>query len=317
MAGANRDNRSQYHPSPVPSHSSHGTYQKQQMNYNAHEGGGSSAVRYSRMKTDLRADDPDAELKMEANRVWRESIENQIQEKKRKELMEKQREELEESMRYAKFVRQREELEAANMSHLKPTAKPMPPIYLGPVPDIEDTQKAYFVTKEQMKEQSKIPRFSKPRFVPQEAQKVENTEVSPTKSISLPAIAATKNSNPRLEAVRGLVEKPKNTKSIPDKKYEETLLGVIPGSNPHRPHNYRIPPKNKITSDPAILPAIKSDPPPPPRSEVKKEKEMPIIPAPRRQLEEFAETPIKSKFQPVKDPRNGTKPHQVYLQSIN
>ena len=330
LAGANRD-RVVLHASPVPSHGSQVTNPRHQTHHPQQQQDINS-IRYTRVKTDLRDDDPDADLKMQANRQWKESIERQIEEKRKRDMMEKQRDELEESMRFAKAMREQQAYASTNMPTLKPTLKEPPPVDLGPVPDIQYTQKAYSITKDQMREHTRIPRFRKELFHPSPHPKVQEQPIATT--TLLPKIATTTATTQKQPISRNPLRPPQPPpppqKSIVDRRFEQETLGVIPGSNPHQPRYYipkrpkQAPPSststvpattttrtsNAVAKDKMVLPSISSS---------TEKTAAPILAAPTLStsgmpataLSPGATSAVAKSPASIIDPRSPNKPHQV------
>ena len=310
MAGANRDRDRLPHQSPVPSHGSHGVSNianQQQIQSND-----ANSVRYTRVKTDIREYDPDADLKMKANRQWKESIEKQIEENKMRDLLEKQREERED-MRIAKTFKDQQEYPVSNLANLKPIRKEPPMAYLGPIPDILHTQKAYSVSKNQMKEHSKIPRFQRELFqlsgkvakATEEKPPVEVIIVSPNE-----AIVKTSLKKKPLPVIRP------PQKNLADKKHEEELAGVLPGSRPNPTRNY-IPKKSQQSHNGDIVIPVKASAPKelPPIASASESKKVIIKTAnaiPKISTINLPNEAASTKSPPLHlDPRSPNKAHQV------
>jgi hypothetical protein len=152
MEGKNRDQKT------LPPSSSNNSHQNNKSHQN-NPTFQSSTSRFTRTKTDLGVDDPDKRMREEANRLWKDSIDQQIAEKKKREMLEKQRDELESRMRNVKLFRQQEYGSQSPLPpHLRTTQQEAPPVDLGPIPDVHSSQDAYGVTDQQLL-YSKIPRF--------------------------------------------------------------------------------------------------------------------------------------------------------------
>ncbi|KAJ3365864.1 hypothetical protein HDU91_002071 [Kappamyces sp. JEL0680] len=253
--------------------------------------------RYTRVKTDLGVEDPDKQLRHEANMSWKEQIEQQILEKKQRETHDRQREDLEERMRNAKLARQLEYSSTTPLPpHQKPTERAPIPLDLGPVPDVHDVQEAYGVSDKQLLEASRIPRIR-------------------SKLSTKPAVAESPRAAPHDQrpALPDILEKHKPKNSIPYAKSRNV------GPRKHEPAKKEMPKQLPPKELPPVLPSIKSDAPHDRPAKPKHEpapKEVPSAPleTPVAKRETVtaplppANAPAPKSVQPL--PKNTVKPHQ-------
>jgi hypothetical protein len=182
---------------------------------------------YSRTKTTLASEDPDKEYKLKQALDWRNEIQMQIDEKRKRELFEKQRDELEESMLLARHNRIIFQDQQSGLASLKLIKETVFDKEVATVKNDEEIIGKVYNSKAQKQYNaslpSKIPRFNLSKINKTRVPEVEKIELNRKKviepiekrnQINLQNQSGTKEK----ERQKQSIEKPKEPKIEPAKE---------------------------------------------------------------------------------------------------